>query len=82
MHAWEMDFNKIYSGDQWQKALTVMYSSTGSANLWELFQKILLCWYLSPYRISKFAPSVSPLCWRHCGEPGPLIHLLRSCPKI
>lgn len=76
MHAWQRDFNKIYSDDQWQKALTVTYSSTSSANLWELFQKILLRWYLTPYRISKFAPSVSRLCWRHCGEPGTLIHLL------
>lgn len=55
---------------------------TKSANLWELFQKMVLRWYLTPYRLSKFALGVSPLCWIQCGEVGTLFHLLWSCPNI
>lgn len=82
MQAWEKDFNGIYSEDQWQTALNVTYSSIKSANLWELFQKMVLRWYLTPCWLSKFALGVSPLCWRQCGEVGTLFHLLWSCSNI
>lgn len=80
--AWEKDFKRVYTDDQWIKALKITYVSTRSANLWELHHKFLLRWYLTPYRISKFIPGASPECWRKCGGTGSLLHVLWSCPRI
>ena len=71
-----------YTSDQWQRAIRISNSSTKSINLWELNQKIVLRWYLTPYRISKFSPQASPLCWRRCGLVGTLFHILWECPVI
>ena len=82
MQAWERDFKMIYTDKQWLMAFKTTYVSTKCANLWELYQKIMLRWYLTPYRLSRFVPGSSPLCWRHCGETGTLFHLMWDCPKV
>lgn len=71
-----------YTTEQWQKALHTTYAATKSANLWELTHKILLRWYLTPYRISKFSLQASPLCWRNCGDIGTLYHIMWRCPVL
>ena len=48
----------------------------------ETHQKLLLRWYLTPYRLSRVYHGTSPLCWRQCGEVGTLIHIMWSCPKL
>lgn len=66
-----------------KKALSITYASSRSANLWELYQKIWLRWYLIPYHTSKFAPGSSSECWRNRGGgPRTLPHILWSCPHI
>lgn len=67
---------------QWEKARSVTFASTRSVNLWKLHQKILLHWYLTPYRLSKFTPGLSSRCWRECGQLGTLPHILWLCPCI
>lgn len=62
IQAWERDLGKEYNMDQWGKALSITYASLRSANMWELYQKIMLQWYLTPYRLSKFAPRLSSRC--------------------
>lgn len=79
--AWEQDIDATYTEDQWQKALQITFTTTKSANLWEVTHKILR-WYLTPYRISKFDPQTSPLCWRNCGQIGTLHHVLWKCPGL
>lgn len=58
------------------------FTATKSANLWEVTRKVLLRWYLTPYRISKFDPQTSPLCWRNCGGIGTLHHVFWACPEL
>lgn len=75
MRLWELDFSTSYSNDQWIKAMASTYKTTKSANLWELYQKLLLRWYLTPTRIVSFTPHAYPLCWRNCGNRGSIIHI-------
>ena len=82
MDTWERDIGATFSDDQWQSALRSTFSATKSVNLWELSHKILVRWYLTPYRLSKFDPKISSLCWRNCGEVGTLHHTLWSCPSL
>lgn len=80
--AWEINLGSTYTPEQRQIAINSNYAATKNVNLWELTQQILLCWYLMPYRISKFSPNLSPTCWRQCGAKGTLRHILWSCPAI
>lgn len=80
--AWERKLGTSSTPTQWQKALQSTYSATKSVNLWELTQKILLRWYLTPLQISKFDIYTSPLCWRKCGAISTLYHILWDCPHI
>lgn len=82
MLAWERELGVSYTPDHWQKAPRMTYMATRSVNLWELTQKILLRWYLTPYRIAKFVLHSSTLCWRNCGQVGTLYHTLWSCRVI
>lgn len=61
---------------------TTTYSSTKSTNIWEMQQKIILFWYLTPHRISKIYRGTSPLCRRLCGGSGRLVNILWHCPKL
>lgn len=47
--AWEQDLGATYTEEQWQTALPNTFNATKSANLWEIFHKLLLRWYLTPY---------------------------------
>ena len=82
MLLWEKELGREFTSDQWRKAISVTYSTTKCVNLWELTYKILLQWYMTPSRIAKFAPQASACCWRECGEPGTLYHILWSCPLL
>lgn len=81
IEAWKRQLKEHYTPDQWQHALQTTYTSFKCNNLWELTQKILMRWYLTPYRISKFDPKASPLCWK-CNNIGTLYHILWECPKV
>lgn len=80
--AWERDIDTAYTTDQWQKTLHITCAATKCVNLWELTHKILLRWYETPYRISKFDPHTSSLCWRNCGCTGTLHHIVWTCPAL
>lgn len=80
--AWKKELGISFTLDQWQMALFTSYAATKCVNLWELSHKILLWWYLTPYRIAKFAPQASASCWRNCAGVGTLFHTLWSCPVI
>lgn len=82
MVAWEKEIGIEFTSDQWCKAYKVTYAATKCVNLWELTHKIALRWYLTPYRIAKFAPSSSALCRRKCGEVGTLFHTMWSINQI
>lgn len=82
LNAWELDLGKTYPLEKWQKALCSTYIATKIINVWEITQKFLLRWYLTPYRISKFAPQTSPICWRGCGATGTLYHIIWTCPAV
>lgn len=79
---WESDLGETFTTQQWQLAFKTIYQTSKCANHWELTQKIALRWYLTPYRMSKFLPSQSPLCWRGCGTIGQLKHIFWSCKPI
>lgn len=59
--AWEQDLHTSYTSEQWQKVLHTTYAATKSVNLRKLTSKILLRWYLTPFRMSKFDIQTSPL---------------------
>lgn len=80
--AWEWDIRVEYPTKHWEKTFRLTYSSAKGSNLWEMQQKIILCWYLTPYRISKIYPGASPLLLRNCGGVGTLYHVLWSCPRL
>lgn len=61
---WELDLEESFTQTQWQSALRTIYKASRCVNHWELSLKIAQRWYLTPYRMSKFSPSNSPLCWR------------------
>ena len=71
-----------YTEEQWVRAFRAIYGASRCVNHWELSQKIALRWYLTPYRISKFGPDGSPLCWRQCGAVGNLVHMFWSCRNL
>lgn len=82
MRTWEIELKTSYTLDQWKYAIASVYKATKSGNLWELYQKILLKWYLTPTRLAGFNPQMSPLCWRQCGQRGSLIHILGTCQLL
>lgn len=80
MRTWEIEFKSSYTIAQCQIAISSTYKATKSANLWELYQKLLLRWYLTPARMAGFSSQSSPLCWRQCGNRGSIIHIFWTCP--
>lgn len=82
MLAWERDFNTYFSDTRWYKALQYAYSSSKCTNLWELSHKVTQKWYLTPYRIAKFNPSISTECWRNCAQTGTIFHILWPCSEL
>lgn len=54
---------------------------THSVNHGEVFQKIISCWHLTPYRLAKFSPENS-CCWRCCDQSGTLLYILWSCKGL
>ena len=79
---WETDLGETYTPRQWQAAFKSIYQASKCANHWELAHKIALRWYLTPYRLSKFLPSHSPLCWRGCVGVGQIMHVFWSCKHL
>lgn len=67
MAKWESDLNYNFSDEQWKTAICYSHSVTHCVNHWEMSQKIISQWYLTPYRLAKFSPENSSLCWRVCG---------------
>lgn len=39
-------------------------------------------WYYTPERLHRMDSSHSPDCWRGCGKPGSLLHLLWDCERL
>lgn len=82
MKTWERDLMAPYTPDQLKFAITSIYQATKSANLWELNQKILLRWFLTPTRLVGFNLQLSPLCQRQCSQRGSMIHIFWACPLL
>lgn len=82
MLKWEEALGKTFTDTYWVKALSTTYTSSKCINHWEHYQKVIHSWYLTPYKLSKFYPSQSVLCWRKCGESGTLCHILWSCISL
>lgn len=82
MIKWEKDIRITFSNLQWEAAISSCLRLTKSSNLWDLMFKYNLRWYITPSQIHTFEPSTSPLCWRDCGMPGKLFHLLWAFKKI
>lgn len=68
--------------DSWRRALNATIEATRNTDLWEITQKCLLRWYLTPCCIGNFSPYQSSACWRNCGAPGTQYHILWPCPHL
>lgn len=79
---WEKDLQIQFTDAQWQTAITSIYKAITCTSLWELTQKTLMRWYLTPSRLATFHKHTSHECWRNCGKPGTLLHILWSCPHV
>lgn len=79
---WENDLQTQFTDAQWQTPITSIYKATNCTSLWELTQKTLMRWYLTPIRLAKFHKHTPQECWRNCGHSGTLLHILWSCPHV
>lgn len=55
---------------------------THCATHWKLTLKINVRWYPMPFKLVKWYPGSSALCWSGCGLTGNLYHILCSCKNI
>lgn len=79
---WETDLNLQFTDYQWLTAINSVYKATSCTSLWEVTQKTLMRWYLTPHRLAKFNIHASHDCWRGCGQTGTLLHILWTCPHL
>lgn len=82
MIKWEIELSKSIPLSQWLRAFKANASSSSCVNHWDNAQKILHRYYMTPHRLHQIDSTLSPLCWRGCGETGNLIHVFWSCPAI
>lgn len=79
---WEANLGKSFTTFKWQCTLKTIYKPSKCVNHWEQSKKLALMWYLTPYRVSKFCQTNSPLCWRDCGGVGNILHTFWSCKLL
>lgn len=60
---WEQELGSVFSDSHWLKAIQYNSTFTKCINYWEISQKILHRWYLSPARLVKFTNTNDHLCW-------------------
>lgn len=78
----ERDLNTSFSDLQWRQAIYYNQTASKNMNYWELSQKLLLRWYLTPVQMHKFANIDDNTCWRGCSHKGSLIHVIWECRHI
>lgn len=82
MQSWESDLQATFSDDQWLSVIHYSHRASHCITHWELNHKIILRWYFPPYRLAKFYPNQSSLCWRGCGQVGNFLHTLWQCRNL
>lgn len=75
IHKWETDLGTAHTVAQWQFAFTEIHKASHCIKHWDLTVKITNRCYYTPYRLAKFFPDHSPLCWRNCSNTGHLLHM-------
>lgn len=78
---WVQELGSTFSDSEWLKAIHYNSSHTKCINYWEISQKIIHRWYLTPVRLAKFT-NADNLCWRGCQGVGSLLHTLWECPQL
>lgn len=79
---WERELGITFSDTQWLNALKEIHKSSHCVKHWEMTIKLINRWHYTPFRLAKYYPDKSPLCWRNCGYIGNLLHTLWECPSI
>lgn len=79
---WETDLHSNFTDSQWHSAIQRNYEFTRNVTYWDVLQKIVYRWYLTPSRIAKFSPLGNNLCWRGYSRESTLYHALWKCSKI
>lgn len=82
MRKWEKQLGTSFPEKTWQNTFNIMYSASHCVTHWELFQKSIHQWYLTPLKLAKFYPTKKALCWRDCGESGSLYHISWICKLL
>lgn len=79
---WETDLGKTFTVQQWSRALNITLKATHCTAHWENTYKILHRWYMTPVRLKQIYTTADNQCWRNCGEPGNLLHILWKCKSV
>uniref|UniRef100_A0A8C5PTB1 Reverse transcriptase domain-containing protein n=1 Tax=Leptobrachium leishanense TaxID=445787 RepID=A0A8C5PTB1_9ANUR len=79
---WDTCLGTVTTESQWRKTFALIHHSTPITKLKETSFKLTAMWYTTPLRLSKFLPSVSPLCWRCALETGSYLHIWWQCSRI
>lgn len=70
MSEWEQDLQRMFSTDQLQVESTWTVKSSASVSHWGMSVKLLHRWHYMSVKLSWIFQSVSPFCWRPCGQLG------------
>lgn len=76
IHNWETELGTTHTIAQWQSAFMEIHKASHCTKHWDLTIKITNRCHYTPYRLTKFFPDRSPLCWRNCGKAGHLLSVL------
>lgn len=79
---WEPDLQKAYEPHQFISVLLHSFAVLHCIKYWEITQKCITWWYLTPCHVAFFSPGGSPLCWRGYGQVGNLFHILWACKNL
>lgn len=82
MMKWEFELQKEFSMPQWHEAIKYNHKSSACVDHWDNAQKLLHRWYITPHRLNKMNPSITPLCWRNCQAIGNILHIFWNCTTI